>query len=98
MGMLVLKASTYKVIEENSKYEDSWFYSLEKRGRKSFFRIFNQLGSPDLPVPEGNGEKKLRLKGIFVLFSIFDRLSLNFQIMGRQSFLVKILILIRFCH
>lgn len=56
LGVATLKASSYKMIEENSRFADSYFYALEMRDRKSFHRIFNQIGHPDLPVPgEENG-------------------------------------------
>ena len=64
-GVLALKAPTYKVIEENSKRQDSYFYSLEKRGRKTFHRIFSE--TPELPKPTwGNGN--IKISGAFCLF------------------------------
>ena len=39
--MLLLKAPTYKMVEENSKLAQSYFYSLESgaQGKKSFYNV-----------------------------------------------------------
>ena len=37
LGVFFIKASAYKMVEENSKHgKDSYFYSLEHKSQKSF--------------------------------------------------------------
>ena len=40
----MLKAPGYQMVQENSKYNDSYFYQIDHASRKSFFNIFT-LGS-----------------------------------------------------
>jgi len=48
--MLLLKAPTYKMVEENSRYADSYFYSLEAgtQNKKSLYNTMF-LGYSSLP-------------------------------------------------
>ena len=43
-GAFMLKAPGYQMVQENSKYDDSYFYQIDHASRKSFFNIFT-LGS-----------------------------------------------------
>ena len=43
-GAFMLKAPGYQMVQENSKYNDSYFYQIDHASRKSFFNIFT-LGS-----------------------------------------------------
>ena len=36
-GTLVIKAPTYKLVEENSKFSNSYFYALDQESRKSLY-------------------------------------------------------------
>ena len=40
----MLKTPGYQMVQENSKYKDSFFYQIDHASRKSFFNIFT-LGS-----------------------------------------------------
>ena len=40
----MLKAPGYQMVQENSKYNASYFYQIDHASRKSFFNIFT-LGS-----------------------------------------------------
>lgn len=39
----MLKASSYQMVEENSKYEDSYFYQIDHPSRKSLFNAIQLL-------------------------------------------------------
>ena len=46
--MLVIKAPTYKLVEENSNFANSFFYAVDQENRKSlYFPMF--FGYTDLP-------------------------------------------------
>ena len=80
LGVLGLKASTYRVIEQNSRYQPSYFYSLEKRQRKSFHRLFCEAGNPDLPKIPGNGMIELLLT-----FHVFTLNSFSLLVMAAHA-------------
>lgn len=50
-GALFLKDPGYVTIENNYKYADSYFYSLESRSKKTFHFIFDTLGNPEVFEP-----------------------------------------------
>jgi hypothetical protein len=53
-GAFFIKASSYKMIEENSKYADSYFYSVDHASaKKSLFYVLNMVDKP--PFMEVNG-------------------------------------------
>ena len=57
--MGLLKAPSYKLVEENSKYENSYFFSLDQPSRKSlFYPMCNieNLGDSDQPFYGNVGE------------------------------------------
>ena len=39
----MLKASSYQMVEENSKYNDSYFYQIDHPSRKSLFNAIQLL-------------------------------------------------------
>ena len=39
----MLKASSYQMVEENSKYSDSYFYQIDHPSRKSLFNAIQLL-------------------------------------------------------
>ena len=43
--MALLKAPSYKLVEENSKFAKSFYYSLDQQNRKSLFYPMCTLGN-----------------------------------------------------
>ena len=56
-GVLFLKEPAHQIVENNYKFADSYFYSLEQRGQKSFHRVFDEIPNgpnlTDLYFPDG---------------------------------------------
>ena len=48
LGVFFIKAASYKMVEENSKYKDSYFYSIEHKSNKSFCHA-SMLGGEGKP-------------------------------------------------
>ena len=58
-GACLLKAPTYKIVEENSNFANSFFYSLDQDNRKSLFYpmcTLGNLGDTEQPLWGNVGE------------------------------------------
>ena len=62
MSTYFIKASSYKMVEENSKRAPSYWYSIEHAGgKKSFYHLL--MMNRDIPYMEDPGKSQLNLEG-----------------------------------
>ena len=54
LGVFFIKASGYKMVEENSKHAPSYWYSIEHKTRKSAYHLLFMTNKPDLIEDPGN--------------------------------------------
>jgi hypothetical protein len=75
LGVFFIKASGYKMVEENSKYNDSFWYSVEHKTRKSAYHLLFMSNKPELIEDPGKRFfqrcNQIKIKSLQYLFIVF---------------------------
>ena len=81
----MLKASSYQMVEENSKYNDSYFYQIDHPSRKSLFNAIQLLyRAPYVEQDKGLPGKIQRWQPWIKLEQFFQEHCLIFRGVSRR--------------